>query len=445
MNSTTRKLIAGLTVLGLVVVSCGGNDGDSASKTTEAPTDVVESKQDIGWALEYTGGTSAVAEGDPIKIGYVNSEDVFPESTVGVEAAVAFVNEALGGVGGRPLEIVPCSITQASDGAKCGIELAENEDVAAVLTGTIVEGNADLYAALNGVKPVIIGNAVTMDDFSTTAGHSFMSGTPGIITGMAGFVSTQLDAVAKVAFVANLDDWGRTAADVLFEPVVKKLGIGYSFVGIDNDATAQDVESAVASIRDDDVDVVVLALTVDQCINFYDAIRTLEIDPVVVSTFLCAGTEMSEHLRTKEIDTPVPNGWYFAGYGYSYFLPDVASGMDSYLRRIQESAPSTSTSVLAYRGFAGPGFANILTVAKIINALGTDSLDFDSLTESIKGFPGPMMLQAGPLKCGEQTFASLDNSIALCSSQMGVQQFKDDSWLSLKDGLNGQAIDASTL
>src|SRR5262245_62499943 len=47
------------------------------------------------------------AQGEPIRIGHINQEDVpigsFPEVRLGAETAVAFVNAELGGVGGRPV------------------------------------------------------------------------------------------------------------------------------------------------------------------------------------------------------------------------------------------------------------------------------------------------------------------------------------------------------
>ena len=52
-------------------------------------------------ALDYTGATwPGEASGDPLTIGYVNQEEkeaVFPENTVGIKAAIEYVNTELGG------------------------------------------------------------------------------------------------------------------------------------------------------------------------------------------------------------------------------------------------------------------------------------------------------------------------------------------------------------
>ena len=47
------------------------------------------------------------------------------------------------------------------------------------MTGTILNGNKELYDALNGKKAVIIGNGVTTDDFTTPAGVGYDDGLAG--------------------------------------------------------------------------------------------------------------------------------------------------------------------------------------------------------------------------------------------------------------------------
>jgi hypothetical protein len=157
------KVVAGLLVLGMVGAACSEEETTSttaaavettaaaaettaaavettaaATETTAAAVETTAAGADelVQWALDYTGGTAGAASGDPITIGYVNSEDYFPENTIGLNAAIEFINNELGGAAGRPLQAVACKISVAEDGAKCGTEMANNPDVAMVLTGT---------------------------------------------------------------------------------------------------------------------------------------------------------------------------------------------------------------------------------------------------------------------------------------------------------------------
>jgi ABC-type branched-subunit amino acid transport system substrate-binding protein len=261
---------------------------------------------------------------------------------------------------------------------------------------------------------------------------------------MAGFVVSQLPDVKNVAIIAANNAAGVAGADLLFKPVIEKAGIAYTFVGVDDTATAADVASAMTAVGADTADVVVLIVTLQQCINVYDASKALGIDPVVVATGLCFGTPMTDHLAEAGDGGTVPNNWYFGGYGYSYFQPDYESGMQTYLDKVKQyGVPAPGAANLEYTGFAGPSFANVMTLTKFINQLGAESLDFASIDGKIRGFKGPMMIVAGPLDCGKQIFLGLPIFISVCGSQMGIQQYKDGEWLSIADALNGKPIDAS--
>ena len=460
MKKRSIQLVSALMVLGLVAAACSEEETSTATtvapatttaETTEtttadtAPETTAAAGEDVNaWALAYTGGTAGPAGADVVKIGYVNQEDFFPENTIGLEAAKAYLNAELGGAAGKTIEIVPCKVGIAEDGAKCGTELANDPSIAVVITGTILVGNKELYAALDGKKPLIIGNGVTVDDFTTTAGQAFTAGSPGVVTGLGGFITQYLPDTKSVAILANNNAAGTAAADLLFKPVMEKAGISYTFVGVDDTATAADVQSALSAVGADKADVLVSVLTIQQCINMYDAIKALAITPTVVTTGLCFGTPMTDHLKEAGEAGPVPDGWYFGGYGYSYFRPDYESGMQTYITKIQEyGKPAPGATTLEYTGFAGPEFANLLTFAKFANELGPDALDQASIDGKIRGFKGPMMIQVGPLDCGKQVILQLPIFVAVCGGQMGVQQFKGGEWTSIADGLNGKPIDVT--
>ena len=107
------------------------------------------------------------AHGTPITIGYANQEDVFPEATIGIDAAVKYVNAELGGIGGHPIKLTTCKITVEEDGQKCGTQFVNDSNVSVVMTGTLLVGGKGLYDTLAGKKPVVVGNGLTTDDFTT--------------------------------------------------------------------------------------------------------------------------------------------------------------------------------------------------------------------------------------------------------------------------------------
>jgi branched-chain amino acid transport system substrate-binding protein len=74
---------------------------------------------------------------------------------------------------------------------------------------------------------------------------------------------------------------------------------------------------------------------------------------------------------------------------------------------------------------------------KFFNNVGVDNLSYETLDEQIRTFTGPMMLQVGPIECGLAPF------VASCGHQMGIQQYIDGEWVSIRNGLNGDPIDVT--
>ncbi|HWL46047.1 MAG TPA: hypothetical protein VNQ73_24115 [Ilumatobacter sp.] len=421
----------------------GTTDGGEAPGTTEPGVD-----EDTVWALEYTGGTAGPASGDPYKIGYINAEDFFPENTIGINAAAAFANAELGGIDGRPIEIVACSTPPGDDGSSCATQMANNPDIDLVITGTFQDAHQALFDTLQASgKAVLIGNGLTTEDFTNTAGVSFTAGSPGVVPSLGYTIANLLpDTPATAAVIHETSGAGGTAAQILLQPVLQAAGIDVTMVGVSTTATAAEVQSAMTAAGVDTADVFVPLVTIHQCINVYDSIRALGINPTVVTSGLCYGTPMTDHLADVGVGGDVPDGWYFGGYGYSYFNPDRESGMETYVNKVhQYGSPAPGATTLEYTGFAGPSFANVLTVVKLVNQMGIDTVDSATLDAALRGFTGPMMIQAGALSCGNVTPVGLPIFVALCASHAGIQQYTGGEWVSVADGLNGNPVDVNAI
>ena len=211
MKRKQQGLIAGLAVLGLLAGACSSDSESSVTEApvvtdapnvtdapvdTGAPTDSPISAENLAHAVEYTGGTAGAATGtDPFVIGYVNQEGGtpgFPEATIGVDAAVWYINNHLGGIGGRPIELAKCIITKEEDGQKCAQEMLANDQVSVVLAGAMLNGNAPLLDGLAGKKPVFISNPLTTPEFLASDAFAFTPGAPGVVGGLTVFIAKYL-------------------------------------------------------------------------------------------------------------------------------------------------------------------------------------------------------------------------------------------------------------
>ena len=395
-------------------------------------------------ALDYVGATEAkAASGDPITIGYVNGEGVpggdFPEATIGLEAAVDYINSTLGGVQGRPVQIKKCVVQKEEDGQKCAQEMLADDSVKFVLTGTLVYGNQPLFDTLAGQKPVFIGNPVTTPDFLAKDAFAFTPGSPGVLQGMALFVANQFPTGTpkKVAVIYSDNPAAQAGYTLLTKPILDKDGIANTAVPVPVTAGPQEFASAIQAAGAQDADVAILLTPIDGCIGAYDALKQLGITTPVVTTGLCYGTPMKDHLKQAGDTGDFPNGWYFGGYGYSYFIPGFPQ-MDNYISVIQDYAKAKGINDIEYTGFAGPMYGNALTLTKFMNTIGPDNVTPDAMRQAALAFAGPQWIVVGPMACGKNpVFPSV------CGVQMGIQQYKDQKWVSIADGHNGKPIDAS--
>ncbi|MFG2090354.1 ABC transporter substrate-binding protein [Spirillospora sp. NPDC048824] len=419
----------------VLLAGCGGGTGDSDENAAGGSAVVPKVSND--WALQYTGGTAGPADTgkSPIKVGYINQEGgapAFPEASTGIDAAVAYINRELGGAGGHPVVLEKCVVQSEEDGQKCGTQMANDPEVKFVIEGVLTVGNKAIYSVLGGRKPIMEASPSTSDDLTAEGAYSYTPGGPGTIAGMAQFVARQLPDVRRVAVLYADNPAGKAAAEQFLEPQLKKLGVtDVKLVGVADTATGPDVAAAIQAAGGRQADTLLSFLTVPGCMATYDALQSLGVTPRVVATGLCFGTPMTKHMRDVGSEDQVPDGWYFTNFGYSYFAPDEASGMATYVAKVKQYGPKNAE----YTGFAGYTFANLMTAMKFVHEIGPDRLTSEAMAKAIESFEGPMMMVAGPIECGySPVFA------ALCGSQIGVEQYKDGRWIQVATPLRGNAI-----
>ena len=80
-------------------------------------------------------------------------------------AAVKYINEKAGGIGGHRIEIVTCYIARTDEeGQKCGQQMANDKDIKAVVLGPVVFGVEPFYAAIGNEAGRSVGVSVNAVD-----------------------------------------------------------------------------------------------------------------------------------------------------------------------------------------------------------------------------------------------------------------------------------------
>jgi len=343
---------------------------------------------------------------------------------------VGIINSELGGIDGRPLQIEFCNSNTPEAGATCAAEFANNDDLAAGLQFTIL-GNADFIDGLDGVKPIYTVGPLDVSDFGPKS-TSYYTGALGAGVGLAFFsLSFEPESVAVVV----TDDAGGRGGYSVFEPVIQGAGVDLIPVFVPTTATAPEIESALQAVDATNVDVLVIGLFDAGCVSAVDAMANLGISgtgdsPVVMSPSTCYAPGVQAGLSAAGAEYDVPNGWYFSHYGNNVFLPDLESGMATTRMIIDGALGEEDFGQVATE----QGVGGVMTIAKILNSLDGD-YSYDAVQGALRGFEGPMMLQAGPIQCIDE------NPVfgGICASQVGIHRFLDGEWQEIASGDN--AID----
>lgn len=404
-------------------VDTAGSGGDTTSPTTDS---AATADPAFEWALDYTGGPGGEATGEPIRLGIATNTSLFPQVGDGTDVAVDFVNRQLGGVDGRPIELVTCAAVAAEDGASCGAQFANDDDIVLAMVGAMLAGNDEFYAAISGIKPGYGLGPLALADFTSTDSVSYTSAALGAGIGGGLFVSEDLQP--DVAALVVTDDPAGRGALSLLQPVLADRGVELVSVFVSPVATGPEVESALRSAGVDTVDAILIGLFEQGCIAAYDALRSLGVDATeqpVSTTTACWTPAFQEHVANTGEPGLYPDGWYFTNpLGYNLFEPDLESGIDTYRLALEQSGDGDAATDVAAAG----AFAGILTMVRHLNAVDGD-FSLDTLTAAIRDFEGPAMLQAGPITCGAPPVFK-----GVCSTRVSAHRYIDGGWDNVRAG-----------
>ena len=341
----------------------------------------------------YVGGSGAAdASLAPVKIGYFNQQggsiEVTHTNVDGINAAVKYINEEAGGIGGHPLEVETCYVANTEEeGQQCGQKFANDDSIVAVVAGPTFIGTESFYAALAGAKPVVSGVSVSPADTVQKTAAVLYGGAKYILAPYATFARDTL-GVKSAALVypeGSGQDEGAAGQASAFEAA------GIPIKVVSYPANTPDLTVPLLAAGAQDVDLVMPVINPNDCVKFAQATRQLGIpDEKVLASPICINADVAAGLGG---DLPK---WLYA----------VASSLS-----IDPTDPSVPpyTDILKAQGqeksIGDPwvlvGFGQAMTLAKWLNAVGADNLTPDGIVSEMKAFTGPLILGSPVLQCGK--------------------------------------------
>jgi branched-chain amino acid transport system substrate-binding protein len=416
--SRTLALVSAVVTPLLGVVACGGSGTPGPSAATAPQTAASsaggDSRPASAVVTDYPGyvkGKAGKADPSrsPVSLGWVNVEGGpggSPEATLGAQAAVAYVNDQLGGIGGHPLELRVCTVVSAEEeGQKCGQQMLGDSGVSAIGIGNLFLGDASFTSVIAGRKPVLVGVA-TGPSLSTAKNTYSTFGDLPHIFGAWGTYSRDV-LHAKTAAVLHTNTPGDKIASSAAVKGLQAAGLTVKSVGFDAQAT--DLLGPVTAAGAPSADVVVPVTIGAGCIGIAKALKQLGVTKPVVSTPLCMSPDVAQGLGG---DLPT---WT---YGIAQTLPTDSSAADSkaFLAAAAQAGLGNDKATLV---FAPLAWSTVLTYVKVFNAIGADKISPETVAAELKKFTGPVIMGAAEVECGKYQDAP-----AVCNDQSRFYQYQ---------------------
>ncbi|MGA2756652.1 MAG: ABC transporter substrate-binding protein [Solirubrobacteraceae bacterium] len=401
-----RRTSAGVIAFCLAL---GAGGAAFAASTKTVPSSALTA------ALAYTGGKPQAANPklSPVSVGWVSDETALtghPGNTAGVKAAVALINDNLGGIdGGHPLKLVYCPITStASQGASCAQTMLNNSQVSVVAEGELLTGETPFISTMAGKKPVI---GVFTNGTGTDPNAYYVDGAIQAQLASVSYLATIKKA--KSVAVLGPDLPGVSTALGMFAGLFKALGVNATVILYPNagtDLTASIEASGAAGAN------AIFAVGSDssECIALAQAFSSLHIRTPVVSLPEC----LEPAVKTALGDYPK---WT---YVFTSRNPSAPYAKGSQMAAYTAAMSAYSDPSLENSGYSPLTFGTILTIAKWMNALGKPSaITSAAIAAKAAAFTGPMYLGDSKLVFGTKPFASIGSIRALFYTYLGKNRF----------------------
>jgi branched-chain amino acid transport system substrate-binding protein len=409
------SILAALAACALLVSACGGDDDSSSSSSgDDSSSAATESTPDASAAL----GKEKKATGDPITIGLLNLESgpvTFPEYRQAAEAAVKYINDYKGGIGGHPVKLESCATDgQPSTSARCAGQVADKHPTL-VLGGADIGGPGSFPVWKRADLAVIGGIPFTPVESNAPNAAQFISVSIGDNTAASAYAVKEL-GVKKASVIYTDDTQGKFTGLGVIAPALKALGAEVKTVPVAPNAA--DLSSVAASAIENGPDMVYVN-SPNACPNLLKALKAVGSQAKIFGIDPCTSPPA---LKTAG---DAAEGLYFAQP-----FDSLDSGTDDanlMLAAVQKYGPQD----LALDSIAQAGFASVMNIQAALN--GIKDRNTESILGAIKDGKPHANFLAHEYQCdGKQ----LPGNTAVCNAYQKMKQVKggkvitvDDQWV----------------
>jgi branched-chain amino acid transport system substrate-binding protein len=354
-------------------------------------------------------GTPKKATGSPVVLGVLNLESgpvTFPEVYQAEQAAVAYVNDYKGGLGGHPIKLVHCATDgQPSTSARCANQIVDQKPVAilgAADTGS--PGSIPVYARAG--LAYLGGIAFTPVEQNFKDAAIFSSISTGDNAAMSVYAAKKL-GVKSAAVIYTSDTQGSASALGTIIPTMTNAGIT-KITKIPVPPTASDVSSAVATATSAQPDLVYVD-TPAACPNVLASLKQLGYQGKI------AGIDPCTSPKAIQGSNGGSEGLYFAAPVLDPFSSDKDAQL--YQAALKKYGPSD----IALDSLATIGFQSVINVQAALASSSTADLTKEKILAAFRTGSDHPNFMGHPYTCDGKQIAGAS---AVCNAYQQIRQLK---------------------
>lgn len=390
----------------------GTGDGDAGDGSAGDGASIVERLAGEEWFLGTMPDTPVAADPslEPIRIGMINQEDnpvgSFPELRFAADAAINWINAELGGVDGRPLELVPCATVFSIESSQACAENLISEGVVALVGGIDVLVEAALPALeANGI-PLVGGIPAGLAEQRSPNSFSFSGGTAG---GMAAFMYHAAEQGYEKAFIAYGEfESFQVAAEDYGARVGESLGLevrlnAFPLFGADYTRVLNDAKTFGA-------DAVVINAADSACVPVMEGFRDLGFEGTLYLFGACAAEEIIAAADGAN------HGVVFNGEGPPADTTTVDGEIFDLVTNEYNAGNAQAAGTVAFRG--------MMNLYAVLLELGGDDITSAGIIEVLENAVDRPSFWGHPYTCDGEQVPGLPS---LCAPQQALFTINGDS------------------
>jgi len=375
---------------------------------------------------------TAAGDGEPIRIGMINQEGTplgsFPDVRLGALAAVEFINNELGGIDGRPLELIPCITTFSPEKSQACAQQLVQAGVVAVVGGLDITSNGSIPVLEQNDLAYVGGVPVNLEDMTSPISFQFSGGSPGAYVAFADHASL---AGADNVVVAYGDFPPiKTAAVDYGAQVLRARGVT-TVTELPFPITTTDFLPVLSKAAEGNPDAIFLAAADTACAPAMKTAHDLGIEAQLYLVGSCASPTIATQIGAAAVEGRIFN-----------IEGPLDAPEDDIAGQLYIAAVGTyGDPALVAAGIGTVSFRSVMNLYSVLAEIGADDVSSATVLSTLRAARDRPSFNGHAYTCDGQQVPALP---ALCSPQQVLVQSDGSGLVQLTDWIDVPAIVAET-